>query len=1037
MRFRCVLFVGLVSLSASGASAQLASQTALVGTVTDTSGSVVPGAAVTAINTGTQDTYTTTTNGEGYYNLQFVRPGRYQITVTLDGFQTFRATGIEIATNQIVRRDASLQVGGMAESVTVEARATVLATDSATVSSTISERAVEELPLGGRNVWSLAGTTPGVLSGTGSFTGAGQRNIQNSLALDGINSAANLLTSTSMRPIADAVTEVQVQTGSTSAEYGSYLGVHVNVVTKSGTNDLHGSFSEFFQDDALEARGFFDDRSTPKNPRRRNQFGFQMDGPVVVPGLYDGRSRTFFMGAYEGVRQDSTGTSIVTVPTERMRRGDFTEITQTIRNPVTGVTYANRIIPASDISAIALRILEYYPLPNRPGTGSNLVSASSSSTEQDQMLARVDQNVGNKVRLYVRYNWQDEIGTNLGAITASGGGGPTTNHNTLVAYTHTIKPNLLNDFKVGYHRVDADDLNYFALNGLTDAGAALGIPGFDGDVKYGNPGIPTFSISGFSGLGGGGTNWYQFDTTFQLSNVLAYSRGSHNVRAGFDARKLATARRAANNPRGSFTFNGDMSGYSVADFMLGLPRQVTTPNDQLQGHVGGWRTGYFINDTWQASRNFTLSLGLRYELHTPVATMTGYASMLNADQTAIIPGTYPTVGFEFHEPNRQDFAPRLGATYRLTEKTVLRAGYGIYYNPNQMNTFTFLTNNPPLAAEFLFNSLPSNPTLSLEQPFGVVGPGGPPNMITPNRDLPNARKDQWSFDIQRELWAGAALDLQYVGSRTKNLDRSYFNNTPLPGPGAVDARRPNQSFREIRTIQNDLRADYDAVSIIFRKRMSKGFQADAHYTWSRTRDQGNNSNSGIRGHDPYNIGADWGPADWDVPHRLVATYIYELPFFRNSDQPVLKYALSGWQVGGITTLESGRPFTVFIQGDRANTGIANQRADLVGEATANCGGDILIGCIPAEAFALPALFTYGNAPRNLLRGAGDILTDLSLMKSFPVRGRTYFQFRAEMFNVFNRANFNNPNATFGTANFGRITSAGTMRRIELGGRLVF
>jgi hypothetical protein len=1039
---RIVLSVCLAGFFAGAASAQLATQTALVGTVTDDSGSVVPGATVVAVNTGTKDTYETTTNGQGYYNIQFVRIGTYDISVSLAGFQTFRVTGVEVSTNQIVRRDAVLPVGGLTDTVTVQAAATVLSTESATISETIGQRAVAELPLTGRNVWSLAGTTPGVLGGTSNFIGAGQRAIQNSLSMDGISSSANLLAATSMRPIADAVTEVQVQSGSTSAEYGAYLGVHVNVVTKSGTNDLHGSLYEFYQGDALDAREYFENRALPANPRRRDQFGGQMDGPIWLPKLYDGRNKTFFMAAYEGVRAETTSTSIISVPTALMRQGNFSEFNGTIRNPFTGQPYPGNVIPQSELSPIAQKVLEYYPVPGRLGTAANLQTNTGSISETDQLLFRVDQNLGNKVRLYGRFNRQEEFNSSIGAIPITGSTVPRVNKNTLVAYTHTLTPRLLNDFRIGHHRVDADTLNYFETNGLRTAGTDLGIPGFDGDVRYSNAGIPNFTISGFTGLGLGGTNWYQFDTTFQLSNVLAYSSGSHNLRAGFDARKMATGRRAANDARGLFTFNGDITGYSVADFMLGLPRTVRTPVDQLQGHVGGWRNGFFINDTWQPTRDLTLSLGLRYELNTPVQTYEGFASMLNAEQTGLIPTSHPAKGFKFHDPNYKDIAPRLGATYRLTERTVLRAGFGIYYNPNQMNTFTFLTNNPPLAAEFTFDSQPSNPTLSLASPFGVVGPGGPPNVTTPNRHLPNARKDQWSVDIQRELFAGTALDLQYVGSNTKNLDRSFFNNTPQPGPGAVDPRRPNQAFRVLRIIQNDLVADYDAFSVILRKRMSHGLQGSAHYTWSRTRDMADHSNSGATTMDQYDIWRDYAPASWDVPHRFVASYIYEVPFFKDSDQPILKYVVGGWQVGGITTIETGRPVNITISGDRANTGTGVQRPDLVGPVPElNCRpnptGLGLINCWDASAFAQPAQFTFGSAPRNVLRGPGSSVTDLTVIKNIPLAGRTKFQLRGELYNVFNKVNFNNPNAGFGTANFGRITSAGNMRRVEIGGKILF
>ena len=521
---------------------------------------------------------------------------------------------------------------------------------------------------------------------------------------------------------------------------------------------------------------------------------------------------------------------------------------------------------------------------------------------------------------------------------------------------------------------------------------------------------------------------------------MAYTRGTHNIRGGVDMRRMATGRRAANSPRGSFSFNGDMSGYSMADFMLGVPRTVTTPVDQLLGHVGQWRNGFFLNDVWQATRQMTLSLGLRYELNTPAQTYTGYASMLNADFTQIIPATHPSPGFKFHEPNRKDLAPRLGATYRLTEKTILRGGWGIYYNPNQMNSFTFLTNNPPLAAEFTFNNDPLNPTLSFASPFGVVGPGGPPNMITPNRHLPNARKNQWSLDIQRELFTATVLDVQYLASRTTNLDRSFFNNTPLPGPGAIDARRPNQNFRQIRVIQNDLIANYDSLSLVLRRRMSQGLQANAHYTWSRTRDMSNHSNGGGAIVNDYDIWSDYGPASWDIPHRFVLSYVYEIPFLRNAAQPLVRSLLGGWQVSGVTTLQSGTPLNVTIQGDVANVGRGGQRPDLVGNPSVNCEPNPnalgLINCVDRAAFAQPAPFTFGNAPRNMLRGLGSKTTDLGLMKNFGI-GTSDIQVRAEVFNAFNTVNWGSPNMTFGAADFGRVTSAGAMRRVQLGAKLLF
>jgi hypothetical protein len=1029
--------------------------------VTDSGGLVVPGAQVVAVNTGTKDTYEATTNSEGNYHIPFVRAGKYEITISISSFQTFKVTNIEVGTNQVVRTNATLLVGGVSESVNVSAEAQVLDTDRATVSETIGERAIVELPLSNRNVWNLASTTPGVLGGLTSdiglsFRGAGQREIQNSLSLDGINSSSNLLAATSMRPIADAVTEIQVQTGSTSAEYGSYLGVHINVVTKSGTNTPHGAMFEFFQDDSLDARGYFENTALPKNPRNRNQFGGQMDGPMVIPGLYDGRNRTFFMGAYEGVRGEATTSPFGSVPTAKMRRGDFSEITTPIRNPFTGQPFPGNTIPDSMISPTSKQLLQYYPEANRAGTANNpaannLQLPSANTDNVDQVLARVDQNLGNKIRLNVRYNWHDSFNANVfnAVIPVTAVTQPRVNHNWLGTYTHTLRPNLLNDFRIGYHKINFDTVNPFYVDGPSDAGTSLGIPGFNGDTAYNNPGLPSVNVSNFSGLGAGGTNWFQFDTTFQLSNVLAYNRGSHNIRSGFDLRRMATGRRAANDPRGLFNFTGDISGYSVADFMLGLPRTVIPPTDQIQGHVGGWRNGFFVNDTWQASRNFTLNLGLRYELNTPIQTYAGLASMLAEDLETIIPTTFPSKGFKFTEPNYKDFGPRLGATYRLGEKTVVRAGFGIYYNPNQMNSFTFLTNNPPLAAVTTYTSDPANPTLSFSNPTGPVGPAGRPDMISPTRELPNARKDQWSFDVQHDLGRGTAIDFQYLGSNTSHLDRSFFNNTPQPGPGAVDPRRPSQKFRSRRMIQNDLIADYDALSIILRQRMNHGLQFDAHYTWSRTRDMATHSNGGGATMDNYDIWRDYGPANWDIPHRFVASYLYDIPFLKDSSQPILKYVVAGWQVSGVTTIQSGSPVNVTFTQDWANIGITGlQRPDLIGavpdlDCQPNSAGATevarrqLINCYDSTAFALPAQFTFGNASRNVLRGPKFSSTDLSFMKTVPVGTTVRFQVRVEIFNIFNQVNYGNPNASFGSAAFGTITSAGAMRQMQLGGKLLF
>ena len=358
----------------------------------------------------------------------------------------------------------------------------------------------------------------------------------------------------------------------------------------------------------------------------------------------------------------------------------------------------------------------------------------------DQFLGRVDQNIGNKIRLNLRYNWHDSFGSNVfnAAIPATAVTQPRVNNNWLGGYTHTLKPNLLNDFRIGYHRVNFDTLNPFAVGGgPSDAGSSLGIPGFDGDVKYSNPGLPSVNVSNFSGLGAGGTNWYQFDTTFQMSNVLAYSAGAHNLRAGFDLRKLATGRRAANDPRGLFSFTNDITGYAMAAFMLGLPRTVIPPTDQIQGHVGGWRNGFFVNDVWQPSRNVTLSLGLRYELNTPVQTYEGLATMLAEDLETIIPATLPSGGLRVPRAEQQGHraAARGDLSPQREDGGARRLRHLLQPEPDELVHVP--DQQSAAGGRHDLHLDPANPTLSFDNPTGVGWAGG-----AAGHDLADARASQ-------------------------------------------------------------------------------------------------------------------------------------------------------------------------------------------------------------------------------------------------------------------------------------------------------
>src|SRR5579872_1545782 len=1066
MVFRFFAAVVLASLTIMSASAQIATTTSLVGTVTDTSGQVISGAKVTAVERGTLDTYTAQTNDQGYYSIDFVRVGTYSISVEHPGFQKVTKTGITVEINQAVRTDVSLTVGALSQSITVEATVTAIKTDDATVSEVLTTRNVADLPLNGRDPMMLAVTTPGVILGqkssaTGTppgedFNGAGTREIQNSMSLDGISIMNNLITTTPTRPMVESIQEVEVQTGTYSAQYGAYLGVHINMVTKSGTNEFHGALVEFFRNQVLDARSFFTlpspaNPTASKPPLRQNQFGYELDGPVFIPKIYNGKDKTFFMSSYEGFRQVQSSTALSTEMLAIFFTGNVSSVPASsitggaIKDPLNGnAPFPGNIIPASRISPVALKLQQYFPASNLPGLASNLSVPVPSTASYNQTVDRIDQNIGDKVRLYARAHYQNWNVFGGNSLPANATTTPYKTTNYTVGYTHTLTPNLVNDLRVGRNFFNTATLDPFAVSNQTSAGTSLGIPGFSGDSLYNNPGIPDFSITGFNGLSQASANWYQNDSTTQLSEQISWTHGSHNLMAGAEFRRLATGRAAVNNPRGIFTFNGTLTGYAPADFILGLPQSFNTPGPEVRGRVAEWRDGFFVLDKWQVSRKLTLNYGLRYELPTVAYTINGNATELNPNQTAIVGGT---PGYHFTAPNHSDWAPRLGIAYRISEKTVFRAGGGIYYNPNQTNSFTFLNTNPPYTTILTCSYSTGLTVPTLANPFvpGVC-PSAPTAglIVTDPWHQPTGRMNQWSAGLERQLWSGGGFELQYLGSHSYHLDRSYYNNTPLfPGPGPVNSRRPNPLFGPIRTINTDEIANYESLTAIFRQRLTHGLQVLASYTWSHTLDVSTDSNGGGAPMNPYWWKSDYGNSNWDIRHRFVADFVYDIPFFSVSN-PFLKGVFTKWQSNGIITLQTGIPINVTTGTDTANTAASGTyRPDLVHAPTDNCGRGHLIGCIDATAFTLSDLYpvttnyAYGNAGRNLIFGPGAETVNFSVFKNFPIKERLRFQIRFETFALFNHTNFSNPSATFGTSSFGNITGATGNRNIQLGAKLQF
>lgn len=1089
-RLACYLI--LLLLAPLYLKAQVANNTSLVGTVSDPSGSVVSGAHVVGVNRDTKVSYSGDTNDQGYYSIPFVAPGIYDVSVERQGFRKITSSGVTVQLNFAVRTDFALSVGSDTTEITVSAATPALSTDDALIGDTLSAGTVENLPMNTRRVMDLATTASNVIIGpktsfTGvppgaNYIGAGTREVTNSLTLDGITIMNSLISNSPVTPNPDAISAVQIQSGNYTAQYGAYMGIHINSDTKAGTNKLHGTAYDYVQNDFFNAKPWLAAAGARTAKMRFNQFGGVLSGPVVIPFLYNGRDKTFFMGSYEGLRQYQQSLSIGTVPTLRMRAGDFSQLLPSLQlyNPTNRTTpYANNQIP---VSAVAARLMQYYPNPTNSALSNNFNGYVPVSLVQNQTLDRVDHNIGDSVRLFGRFLWQKLTVVNGNAIPTSSAYSPTTDRNGMIGYTHIITPRFINDLRVGFNVLTSNVNNQFAQNGLNDAGSQLQIPGFTADVDNNNPGIPTIAVTGYLGLGSAGSNWKQDDRTVHAYDQISWTKGKHTIMAGADIRRMSIGRAAQNDPRGNFSFSGRyttqcvpgtngatcanaVSGNALADMVAGYASTVTTPTFQVKGSVGSWRNGYFVQDNWQFSQKLTLLYGVRYEQPTIPYSLNGYARILNSTYTALIPSSSastgaaftPTPGFQFTGPNNNLWAPRLGFAYRATDKIVIRGGGGIYYNPNHLNAFTLASGNYPLANSTVFNANTNFSTNTFASPSGgAAGAGGcNPNLpatycsaFTDASSLPTPRMYQWNVDTGVELWRDAAFELQYLGSKSVHLDYSWQPNAPTPGAGAINGRRPYQGFGAIRQITNGGFSTYNGLTAVLRQRVNHGVTMNLSYTWAHNMDTSNDANGSGYLMNPYNIKADYGNSNWDIRHRFVATVLYQLPTFSGHNYAIRTIA-GGWQANMILTLQTGMPFNVGLSSDVANTGTSGiQRPNFVKAGANTCTADFVVkngtsaSCIDATAYATPAQYTYGNLHRNDQHGPGRELVNFSMFKNFPIYERLTFQMRAEAFNLFNHANPSNPNSTsnpqLGTASFGTITSTQTDPRVlQLAGKINF
>jgi hypothetical protein len=1106
----------------------------VVGTVTDNTGAVLSNAKVTVTNLGTNISRTVTSDTSGEYVVNLLPIGQYTVRVEATGFKIYTATNLTLVAGDRTRVDAKMEVGATTETVNVTAEANVLQTDNSTVGTAITGRLVQELPLNGRNYIQLAQLVPGISPGppnglaTGtrpderrlnsSFSANGQDPVANNNMIDGMDNNERLIGTIGIRPSIDAIQEFKVQTNLYSAEISRTSGGVVNILTKSGTNDFHGSAFEFLRNDKFDANGnynFTGGATLPKQKFRQNQFGGSIGGPII-------KDRTFFFGDYEALRIRQ-GIAITTVvPTAKQRVGDFSEnctagfnasgicanaaqqlnLVNAIGGATAGAVPFNRLdqgVYAALRDPLALKIAALYPLPTGPGVNvTNYTSSPVRPQDASTFDVRIDHRFNEKTNFFGRYSFNDVTtvqptgfpdvnGVNPGGLFAFAGPNETRAQNIQLNLVRTIRPNLLFEGKVGFLR---SAIQSKTVNDGKNTSNDLGFPcNAASCVNIGDEqtfGLPRLVIQGFQELGDAiFVPLLQFNNSFQYNGALSWTRGAHNIKFGASLIRRQFSLVQSAFPRGQFIFNTSTTNapaplnFSLANFITGAPVTIQRFASLYKPGYRSWESGFYVQDDWRASNWLTLNLGVRYDIYTTKTEQ--YNRLANFDPVAVrvlVAGQNASdtagIGTDYGS-----FAPRLGFAATIRQGLVLRGGFGLSFYPGDYTSGVALKNIPftstltcgtATTGSFTSNNCPAGiGTLSQ----GVPRPLEPSGFPTANGTLDLTRIPpssinavdldfQTSYNLQFNLtlekqFGNNVVSIGYVGQKGRDLvmalgdiNRALPSGTATPNPRPFATSAPRVAGIQYYTTHGS--SSYNALQLSFNRRFSQGLSITSGYTWAHGIDDVTGLGTSTGGYGNL-IGPlagaianvkryDRATSDFNIKHRWTFGANYELPFGKNL-KGAAGQAFGGWQLNGSASWQTGLPFTVTDQ--QAVSGIIGGGAERpnrlrhdirVSNPTVGIAGQFL----DAAAFALPAAFTLGNAPRNVGFGPNQSVVNLSLLKTFKLTEKFNLQFRTEVFNLPNHPVFGQPNTLFGNANFGKITSTAgvyTPRQIQFALKLLF
>lgn len=1031
---------------------------ALVGRVSDTSGAVISGAEVQVSRLATNEVFRTTTTTTGDYTLASLPVGAYELRVSVQGFKSEVRTGIVLEIGQTYRIDTALGVGSITETVDVQSTAPILKTESPVFGQVIDNSKINNLPLNSRDVLgTLSILTPGAAPARNNRLGGGldvnvrgQRRSDNVLMVDGtLMSQGNAATTFNLNP--DAVQEFEVKTGLYGAEYGIKPGGQFSLITKSGTNQFHGTAFEFLRNNKLDARNFFD--LGPRSKFRRNQFGGVLGGPVLVPKIVNGKDRIWFFFAYGGERVRQASPLSTNVPTPDEKTGRFS---RTVIDPLTKLPFPNNTIPANRISPISAKFLDFWPDPNTTGRGFNFTSPNSvNRINHDQYVGKLDIKVTDNDRISGRTLYDNSPIYINNVIPQFYGYEPFATWSQEVTDTHTFRARLVNELSGHFFRRP-----FYQGNRVSDTGfgSTLGIKGFPAG-PLDQRGVPVLSVFGVATLGDRDNAGPSITGNWEARDLASFDVGSHSLKFGYHYRRHVEY--YAFNRRTTFTFDQRYTGVGFADFLLGYPYTVRKAVEDLRGRLNQSGHYAFVQDQWKATSRLTISLGLRYEYRAPLRDQRGFNSNFNFDTGQFDPpldsapvqpwqtGRY-VANAPLIEWSALGFQPRVGFAYRPLTGWVLRGGYGLYANEPPLGMFQDFGRNPrPNADALVFTGNATTPNITFADPFNtsVVPPGSTaPTLNGFQRNLPNSFVHTWGISVQRELSANTVFEVGYQGSHTVHELTIVSANDATPGPGARQQRRPYPQWQQINFVRPIGTANYNGLEVSLRKRPGpSGLSALASYTYSKALDTVA-GRLGVPG-DPGNLSRNmtlrqnYGPGEANLPQRFVVNLGYELPF--GPGKPMLSSGLAGKVLGGwglntIVSLEKGRYFTVVNSSDTLDTGSTNsQRPNVLRNPNLPVDQRTPQRWFDTSAFAAPPPYTYGNAGRGIVEGAGLFNMDLSLLRDFRLTERVRLQFRFEAFNLTNHTNFELPSNSFGSPTFGVVGSALESRDLQMGLKLYF